>query len=133
MTLADIISLTLKVSIILTVFSFALQATFADATYLFRHPGKLFRAVLSMNVVTLVAAALLVGLFDLNPAVKIALVALAVSPVPPFLPKKQFKAGGSSEYTIGVLTAAALLAIVTVPVSLEFAANLQRTNGDTTV
>ena len=40
----------LKASIILSVFAIGLKATFADATFLFRRPGHLIRALLSMNV-----------------------------------------------------------------------------------
>jgi BASS family bile acid:Na+ symporter len=56
--------------------------------------------------------------FDLLPAVKIALVAVAVSPVPPFLPLKAIKAGGARDYTIGLLVAASALAIVLVPLAV---------------
>jgi len=119
MTVVEIISLVLKASIFLNVFAFALNAHFADATYLFRNPGLLLRAVLSMNVVMLLTAIALSLAFDLHPATKIALVTLSMSPVPPILPKKAFKAGGTEPYVIGLLTAAALLSIVFVPLSLE--------------
>src|SRR5215813_4751318 len=119
MTVVEIISLVLKASIFLNVFAFALNAHFADATYLFRNPGLLLRAVLSMNVVMLLTAIALSLAFDLHPATKIALVTLSMSPVPPILTKKAFKAGGTEPYVIGLLTAAALLSIVFVPLSLE--------------
>jgi BASS family bile acid:Na+ symporter len=77
-----------------------------------------------MNVIMPLFAAALAAAFDLNPAVRIALIALAVSPVPPVLPKKQIKAGGQAPYAVGLLVAAALLAIVSVPVAVEL---LERT------
>jgi bile acid:Na+ symporter, BASS family len=58
-------------------------------------------------------------LFNLHPAIKIALVALAISPVPPVLPGKQEKAGGSASYTIGLLVATALVSIVLVPLAIS--------------
>jgi BASS family bile acid:Na+ symporter len=119
MSLAEVIHLALKASVILTVFGFGLNATFQSAAYLFRWPGKLLRALLSMLVVMLLASMLLVGLFNLRLPVEIALVALAVSPVPPALPRRIFKAGGEASYTIGLLGTAALLAIVLVPLSLR--------------
>lgn len=61
----------------------------------------------------------LVLTFDLHPAVKVALVALSVSPIPPILPKKSLKAGGKENYTIGLLVAIAVLAIVVIPVTME--------------
>jgi BASS family bile acid:Na+ symporter len=56
--------------------------------------------------------------FHLNPAVKIALVALAVSPLPPRLTNNALMAGGDGSYTIGLLVAASLLSIVLVPATV---------------
>lgn len=70
----------LKASVLLIVFAIGLRASAQDATYLFRRPGELVRAVLAMNVLMPLFAVSLVYMFDLNPAVNIALVALSVSP-----------------------------------------------------
>ena len=86
---------------------------------LFRQPGKLAPSLLSMNVLMPVVAALIAALFDLHAPVEIALISLAVSPVPPVLPKKQLKAGGHTSYVFGLLVAAALLAVVFVPVAVD--------------
>jgi BASS family bile acid:Na+ symporter len=59
--------------------------------------------------------------FPLSPAVKIALVALSVSPVPPFLPSKALHAGGGQDYTIGLLVSACLVAFINVPLALALA------------
>jgi BASS family bile acid:Na+ symporter len=114
-----VILLVLKASIILSVFAIGLKATFADATFLFRRPGQLIGALLSMHVLMPLTALAVGAPFDLHPAVKIALVALAVSPIPPLLPKKTLQVGGEASYTIGLLVAAALLAIMFVPVAVE--------------
>jgi BASS family bile acid:Na+ symporter len=118
MNLADLIMLAVRVSIVLTVFGFALKASPQDAIYLFRRPGQLARSLLSMNVVMPLFAAVLIAAFDLHPAVKVAIGALSVSPIPPVLTKKKLKAGGKRSYTIGLLAAAALLSIVFVPLAL---------------
>lgn len=119
MNLTAAILLLLKVSIILSVFAIGLKATVADATSLFRRPGHLLRAFLSMNVL-MPAIALAVGApFDLPPAVKIALVVIAMSPTPPIFPKKALKAGGTEAYTIGLLVAAAALSVVVIPIGME--------------
>ena len=47
------------------------------------------------------------------------LIALSVSPVPPILPRKELKAGLRASYAVGLLVAAALLAIVFVPLAVE--------------
>jgi bile acid:Na+ symporter, BASS family len=119
MELATLISIVVRASIGLIVFGLALTASPQDALYLLRRPGQLGRSLLAMNVIMPLFAAALAAAFDLNPAVKIALITLAVSPVPPVLPKKQLKAGGRASYAVGLLVAAALLAIVFVPVAVE--------------
>jgi BASS family bile acid:Na+ symporter len=68
-----------------------------------------------MDVILPLVAIGLVTAFELRPAVKIALVALSVSPVPPILPNKAMRAGGQANYTIGLLTAMALVSMVAVP------------------
>jgi BASS family bile acid:Na+ symporter len=118
-TIAQLIPLAINASMFLIVFALGLEATMQDVTYLFRRPSLLFRSILSMNVIMLAVAVALAMLFDPPPAIRIAIVALAVSPVPPVLPSKQEKAGGSEAYTLGLLTAAALVAIVLVPASIE--------------
>lgn len=120
MDLASLLPLAIKASIVLMVLALGLNATWQDALYLFRKPGLLIRSVLSMNVIMPLVAAGLVVAFDLPLAVKIALVALALSPVPPILPKKELKAGGRAPYAIGLLVAIALLAIITVPLGVSW-------------
>jgi bile acid:Na+ symporter, BASS family len=119
MNLEALILLVLKISIVLSVFALGLKATFADATYFFRHPIEMGRAFLSMNVLMPLLAVVLALAFNLHPAVKIALVALSVSPVPPFFPKKAVKVGGKDDYSVGLLVATAVLAIVVIPFSME--------------
>lgn len=116
---ARIAILTLQASIFLLVFSLGFEATWQDATSLYRRPGLLARSLLSMNLVMPVFAAVLAGAFHLLPAVKIALVLLAVSPVPPILPKKQLKVGGTSPYVYGLLVAMSLLSIIVAPLAIE--------------
>ena len=119
MNIAAIILFVLKASVMLTVFTIGLKSTFADTTYLFRRPGHLFRAILSMNILMPLLAMALVTTFDLHPAVKIAIVVLSVSPVPPLLPRQMLKAGGKEDYTIGLMVAAALLSVIFIPLAME--------------
>lgn len=115
MNLEQLIVLAIKASIMLLVFGLGLHARPRDATYLFRKPGLLARSLFSMNVVMPLFAVVLATALDLYAAVEIAIVALALAPVPPILPGKQEKAGGPASYAIGLLVAAALFAIVLVP------------------
>lgn len=120
---ADLLLIAIKASILLTVLALGLNANWRDATSLFRRPALLLRSLLAMNVLMPLVAALLAVTFNLPTAVKVALVALAISPVPPILPKKQLKAGGDESYAIGLLVAIAVLAVVIVPLSVSLFAS----------
>jgi bile acid:Na+ symporter, BASS family len=119
MNAVAIIVLLVKISVMLIVCAIGMNATLADATYLFRRPAQLFKALLSMYVVLPLFALLVTVVFDLNAAVEIALVVLSISPVPPILPNKALKAGGEENYTIGILVATALLSVVLIPVAIK--------------
>ncbi len=119
MSITTLILLAIQLSLALMVFSIGLGATMRDVTYLFRRPRLLLRSLLSMNVVMPLFAVVLAKAFDLLPVVKGALVLLAISPLPPIFPKKALKAGGEFSYTIGLLVAATLIAIVFIPLAME--------------
>jgi bile acid:Na+ symporter, BASS family len=119
MSLQTLIPIVLKASVWLNVFAIGLRASAQDATYLFRRPRELVRALLAMNVLMPLFAVLLISIVDLSPAVRIALVALSVSPIPPLLPKKLVKSGGANSYAMGLLIAVSLLAIIFVPLAME--------------
>ncbi|MGF1624262.1 MAG: bile acid:sodium symporter family protein [Alphaproteobacteria bacterium] len=118
MTLADFIRLGLQLSIVLMVLGLGLNATLRDATYLVRNPNLLARSLLAMFIVMpLFVIAGGVG-FELVHPIAIALIALAVSPVPPVLPTKAVRAGGDPSFAVGLLATAATLAIVFVPLAV---------------
>lgn len=102
MSAIDLVRLAILVSIVLIVLSFGLLTTWHDVTSLFRDPSLLLRSLLAMNVLPPLFAASLSAVFSLRPAVTIALIALAASPVPPFLPMKQRKLVGNHEYVYGL-------------------------------
>jgi bile acid:Na+ symporter, BASS family len=115
MDMKDIVILAFKVSLLLTVFGFGLRATLDDVLYLFRRPGLLLRSLLAMFVIMPIVAVLLVRLFDAPKTVEIVIVALAISPIPPLLPRRIDKAGNRSAYGLGLLVTISLLSIVMVP------------------
>lgn len=119
MNLQDLVLSSLKISILLSVLAIGLKATPGDAMYLLRRPRLLARAFLSMDVLMPLFALLLIFTFNLHPAVKIALVALSVSPVPPIFPKSALKAGGREDYAIGLLVAASVLSIAVIPIAMK--------------
>jgi predicted Na+-dependent transporter len=119
MTITQIIGLAINASMFLIVFALGLRSKPDDLTYLWRHPRLFFRSILAMNIVMLLFAIGVIMLFHPPAPVQIALVALAVSPVPPVLPGKQFQAGGTPGYTIGLLVGAAMVSIFFVPLVIE--------------
>jgi BASS family bile acid:Na+ symporter len=118
MSVEQLIKVAILLSVILIVVSFALLATWRDATSLFSKPAQLLRSLLAMNVLLPLFALTLATVFALRPAVAIALVALSVSPVPPFLPLKQLKLVRRQEYVFGLLGATSLLSILLVPLTV---------------
>jgi len=108
----------LRGSLFLSVLALGLRAGPRDATYLLRRPEALARAILAMNGIMALLAAVMIASFDLRPVVKLALAAMAVSPVPPILPRRMLKAGCQTGYAVGLLVAAALASIVLVPLSM---------------
>jgi BASS family bile acid:Na+ symporter len=114
----QVVLLVLQASILLTVFSLGLKTTTRDLTSLLQRPGLLARSLVAVFVVMPIVAVLLAGLFDFRHVVEVALVALAISPMPPILPRKEIKAGGALSYALGLMTVLALLAIVIVPLAL---------------
>jgi bile acid:Na+ symporter, BASS family len=118
MNLRMIVGLALKVSIMLTLFGFGLHATREDLLYLLRRPRVLVRSLMAMFVVMPVFAILMTRLGSFNRAVVIALIALSISPVPPFLPRKVTKSGGHGPYSLGLTVTAASFSIVYVPLAV---------------
>ena len=118
-TLQSAIHLGLVISIVTTVFAVGLGATWRDVAEEFREPSALLRALFAIDVVMPVFALAAVAATNLPGPVKIALVLLSISPVPPLLPKKALKAGGTKGSIIGLLVAAALVALVFVPLAVE--------------
>src|SRR5271156_5023327 len=94
----EIVGLTLKASIILTLFGFGLGATRGDLLYVLRRPRVLARSLVAMFVIMPLFTILLTTEFHFQRPVMIALIALAISPVPPLLPRKVTKAGGLAPY-----------------------------------
>jgi len=73
----------------------------------------------AMFVVMPALALAMVRTFNLNAAVKIALVTFALSPIPPLMPRRAAKVSIATDYMIGLLVAASLLSIVFVPLAME--------------
>jgi BASS family bile acid:Na+ symporter len=120
-TITQLISLGIQVSMGLMVFCVGLHARAEDIVYLLRKPGQLVRSLVAMNVIMpAVAVTIALAFPSLDRSLRVALIALSVAPIPPILPGTQLKAGGRSSYVVGLLAIAALVSIVTVPVTAAF-------------
>jgi BASS family bile acid:Na+ symporter len=102
MALKELVMLAIQVSILSTVFGFGLNATREDLLYLLRQPRLLARSLLAVFVILPIVAVALAAAFDFPQSAKIVLVALALSPVPPLLPRKEAGAGGQNSYALGM-------------------------------
>jgi BASS family bile acid:Na+ symporter len=117
--LFQIAGLVLKISIMMQVFAIGLGTTWQDATHLFRRPKLLVNSILARNVAMPIIAILLIKLLSLHGAMAITIAVLAITPVPPLLPKSQLKAGARSEYVLGLLISQTVLAVVLVPITVD--------------
>jgi BASS family bile acid:Na+ symporter len=110
-------------SILLLVFALGTRATSADATSLvrevFRPPYWLLRALFVMYVVVPAAAIATSLALDLARPIRVGLLAMAIAPIPPILPRRQLDLGGSTAHVIGLLSAVSLVAIVQVPLMVD--------------
>jgi len=115
MSIQDIVQLFLKISLLLMVFSLGLGTRIEDLIYLARRPRLLIRSLLVINVIVPLVGAGLISLFPLPMEVKIAVITLSVSPLPPLMPRKAVRSGGDGSYGMGLLL---VVAVVLVPVSV---------------
>ncbi|HEY4122962.1 MAG TPA: hypothetical protein VGM36_00025 [Rhizomicrobium sp.] len=119
MTLQAAIVWGIKISIMLNVLAMGMNFTMRGAAYLARHPRKLARSLFAMDIVMPAFAIAVAALFPIPIPAKIALVALSLSPTPPILPQRTVKTGGSEAYIMGLLVAAAVVALFFVPLAME--------------
>jgi len=116
----------LGLSLAVLVFGSGLRTRIADVTALLGRPLLLARSLVAVLVFAPALAVALVEIFDLRHEVAIALVALSISPLPPLLPSRGEKAGGRTDYGLGLVL---LLAVLAVPVIMVSAAVLQAVFG----
>ncbi len=126
MDLKHLVILIFQVSLAGIVFSYGLRADFADLLHLLRRPGLLARSLIAVLVVMPAVAIALARWFDFTPTVEIALVALAISPLPLLLPTREVKAGGSAYFGLGLMVALAVLSMALVPLAVQLLGSIFR-------
>jgi BASS family bile acid:Na+ symporter len=109
-----ILLLSLKLSVVTLLLAIGLGSTPEDATYLWRRPAQLLRALLAMYVAVPLAALVVVKTLPLPVAVKTAILVLAISAGAPLLPRKLMTLGREG-YVFSLVLTSSFLAVVIVP------------------
>ncbi|ETW22862.1 bile acid:sodium symporter family protein [Mycobacterium gastri] len=122
--MAEAAKLAFQISLFVVILGYGLTAQFADVGYLTQRPGLLARSLLSVLVAAPGVAVLLVQVMDLRPEVAIALVTLAISPLPPLLPRRGEKAGGHVQFGLGLVIVLAVLAVPVLAVAATLLGNV---------
>jgi BASS family bile acid:Na+ symporter len=122
--LKQLIPLLLTFSLAGLVLTVGLNSEKGDILYVLRRPVLLGKAMLAVLVLPPIAAALLVWMLPISPAVKAGIMLMAVAPVPPLVPGQELGAGGRKAYAYGVYVAMALLTIISVPIVFDVASRL---------
>jgi BASS family bile acid:Na+ symporter len=118
MTAVHVVIVLIVLSVGSLVASVGMQSTLSELLCLFRQPVRLLKAVVAVNVVVPIAAAVMLALFPLTRDVRIGLMVMAVSPAPPLIARRELKAVADRDYALGLYAALALLSIVVVPLTV---------------
>lgn len=121
----------IKLAIVALILGIGMGASNADFAYLGRRPALLLRSLLAMYVAVPLATFGLVTLLPLSPAVRAAMLVLAVSAGAPLLPRKLAKLGNRA-YVVSLVLISSLLAIVAVPVWVALFARYYHVETDVT-
>jgi BASS family bile acid:Na+ symporter len=113
---ALLIRIAILISVALLGIALGLRYATADAGYLLQRPFLLARSLVAMNLIMPMVAVALVSSFDFKTPIKVALVALMISPLPPVLPGKHLNLR-SHGYIYGIVVAAAICSVVLVPLA----------------
>jgi len=117
--LSPLILLGFEASHVLTILSLGLDAPLRESATLLREPRQLARVLLAMGLVMPVLAATAAALLSLPPVVKLVLMALAVSPVPPIILHRSHT---ERYYPLALFMTTCVLAPVLAPITFGIAA-----------
>ena len=115
---ATIVRLILVTGIVGIVISIGARSRPEDTLSLVRNPALGVRAMLSMFVLVLLFVLWITWAVHLDTPVRAALLALAVSPMPPIIANKERKVGGAGNYSTGLQVLGTAFSIVAVPFML---------------
>ena len=112
------VKLVLVAGIVLIVISIGTRSRPKDTLQLIRNPRLGMRAMTAMFVAVPAFVIFITWLIPFDVPVRAALLALAVSPMPPIIPRKEMNIGGDANYAIGLQVLGTVFSIVAVPFML---------------
>lgn len=115
MDLVTLTKLVMGVSVVLVVVSVGMSTNPGTALRLLKQPAMVLKAMLAMFVAMPLFTLLVTWMLPLETDVRIALLALSLSPMPPVMPVTQVKLGADFDYAIGIDLAATVTALATAP------------------
>lgn len=107
-----------NISLVATVFAYALHAQLGDLRYLRERPRLLVLSLLSIFVVTPAAALAVVSVFEMPTTAKVGIVALSLSIVPPLMPQKYIGHPDEHSYAVGLTLTSGVLAVLIIPLQV---------------
>lgn len=122
--LHELVTLALHVSLLLLALGIGLGTGRGDALYVLRRPRLLLHALGAVVLAAPLIALLMVVALRLPVSVEIAIVLMAVAPLPPFVLAADIRHGGRKHYTYGLLVAMAIASLVSAPAAVALLAVL---------
>jgi predicted Na+-dependent transporter len=109
------------ITILLAVLVEGMVVTRADVGYVFSKPGRLVRTILAMHVLGPIVAISVCRLFDLHPALIVALVTLSMTPVGALFPQGMLPLVRTERgaHAHGLFVATTVLSVVLTPLAVE--------------
>lgn len=114
----DVVPILAQVALFLIVSSFGLKAHAREVRAAFAQTSLILKGILAVNVVVPAAAILMCSVLPIDPAVRIGIVIMAVSPLAPLIPGKMLKGGLDASAAAGLYVALILAAIILVPLTI---------------
>jgi BASS family bile acid:Na+ symporter len=124
MNIATLLPYAFQASLVLIVLATGMTVRGGEGASLLRQPALLARSALTMQVFAPLLAAGLASTLPIGPGVRTALVALAVSPAPLFVPPKDIVDGGQRSFGAWVVAASTILSVLIIPLTLSLLADV---------
>lgn len=129
----ELVPLLAQSALFLIVASFGLRAHARDVVAAMRNTGLVVRGILAVNVAVPIAAIIACSLLPIDPAVRLGIVIMAVSPLAPLIPGKMLKGGLDASTAVGLYVALIVSAVVFVPATVALLSALYPANASISV